>query len=381
MFPYIFIILVLFIGAFVEITIANKRNIKILFIIESLLITLFVGLRFHTGADWAAYEYAFYNMPSLGNYPHWEYGYYILNLICNKLLGNYYVFQFLASCFVVYSASRFFWKHTEYPLSCLLLFFLMFIPNGLLMAQVRQSIAVAIILLGYKYIIDKSLVKFILFVVIASLFHISAIITLPMYFMTKKIPNYIFIISILLFQIFYFVPETIAYILNFLLKFMPDRLEKIGNTYINHVFYANKAQFNTGIYYIASILLAIITMCLVKNNTPTRSFILNSLIIAIIIGTLSTSMNILDRFKPYYLIFGIAAYPLIFNVKISKIKQYASSMIMMILLFTFFYIPLHQKLTSEKFDFRINLPANHSWNPYYNAIIHPKEAEFRTDKK
>lgn len=379
MFPYIFIILVLFIGAFVEITIANKRNIKILFIIESLLITLFVGLRFHTGADWSAYEYAFYNMPSLGNYPHWEYGYYILNLICYKLLGNYYVFQFLASCFVVYSASRFFWKHSEYPLSCLLLFFLTFTPNGILMCQVRQSIAIGIIAFGAKYILNRSFIKFLIVVYIASLFHISSIAAIPLYLCTIKFPKSILTIAVILSQIFYFVPNLIAKFIKILIPIFPSRLAEIAQSYLDSVFFSGTVSFGTGLYYIFTVIIGIIIILFINRRNEADNLYVNALVISMIISAISNSFTILSRFEPIYLLFAVLSYTLIFNQKIKHIKRSVVPTIAIVMLSIFHYIPFNALITSTSISKLTGRADNYGWTPYYNVILHPKEAEERLD--
>ena len=384
MFPYIFITIILLFGAIAEVF-GVKKNAKIYFVISAILVALFAGLRYNTGADWSVYEPLFYKMPQLGNIEKWELGFYWTNLIFYHVFGNYYVLQFAASVFLMYSVARFLWKYTEYPMFTLLLFFIMFINNGILMAQVRQSIAVAIILFGYEYIFNRSLGKFVLIVIMASLFHISAILALPMYYMIKRVPSFILISLILFFHIFYFVPDLTANIVKFFISYMPARLQNIGNIYLNHFFYSNKLQFNTGIYYIAGVLLSVIVILLGRDKTRENAFLMNTLAIAIIIGTLSTSMPILGRFKAYYLMFALAAYPTLFNLKIREITKKSASLIMMLLLFCYFYIPFYEKLTSKRIDSITGYSVSHTWNPYYNVILHPIEAdsrkEFNTQEK
>ncbi len=378
MFPYIFIIIILLFGAAAEVF-GVVKNIKIYFVVCAILIALFAGLRYNTGADWEVYIPTFYEMPKLGNIHNWEIGYYWVSIIFYYLFGDYYVFQLAASVFLMYSVARFLWKYTNYPIFSLLLFFMMFINNGILMAQVRQSIALAILLFGYEHILNKSFGKFMTVVIMACLFHISAIVALPMYFMTRKIPNYILIILILFFQIFYFVPGTAAHIVKIFLPYMPGRLEEIGHLYLNHVLYGSKVQFNTGMYYIASVLLSTIVIYFNKDKNSERSFWLNSLAVAMIIGALSSSIPIIGRFKAYYLIFALGAYQLIFNLKISKITHKTTSLIIMLLLFCFFFIPLHRKLTSTDIDAVTGFPMNHTWNPYYNVVSHPEDVEYRKE--
>ena len=380
MFPYIFIIIILLIGAIAEVF-GIKKNAKIYFVMSASIIAIFAGLRYKTGADWSIYVPSFYEMPKLGNIENWEVGYYWINLVFYHVFGNYYVLQFVASVFLLYSVAKFFWRFTDYPMMSLLLFFMIFIYNDILMAQVRQSVALAILLFSYEYILNKSLGKFVLIVILACLFHISALVVLPMYFMTKIIPNYILIVLVLLFQIFYFVPETTAYIVKFFLPYMPDRLERIGNIYVNDVLFGGKSEFNTGLYYIAGVLLSVIVIYFISDKDERKSFLLNSLAIAMIIDALSTSMFILGRFQAYYLIFAVSAYSLMFNIKIRWITQKTSNLIIMLLLFSFFYVQLHLRLTSNNEETSVSSSTinENSLNPYYNVIYHPEEADFRKD--
>lgn len=379
MFPYIFVILILFVGAILEIAVPNKKNIKIYYILESLLITLFVGLRFHTGADWATYETAFYKLIEQGNYPHWEYGYYILNIIFAKIFDNYYVLQFMVSAFVIYSASRFFWKYSEYPLSCLFLFFLMFVPNGILMCIVRQSIAVAIILFGTKYILNRSFLKFIIVVYIASLFHISSIIALPLYFCTIKFSRLSLIISVLIAQIFYFIPGVIINLVRITIPILPNRLAYIAQIYLNSSLFSGTANFGTGYYYVCSVLICIILILFINRENSLHNLFVNSLAIFTIISALSNSITILSRFEPTYLIFAILSYPLIFNIKIKRIKHSVVPLIAIVILGIFYYIPFNALLTSTSISSLTGRADNYGWTPYYNVLFHPKEAENRLD--
>lgn len=379
MFPYIFVILVLFFGALLEITIADKKNLKIYFLFESLLILLLVGLRFHTGADWYAYEYAFYKGPELGNWHNWELGYHLLSLLCNKIFGNYYAFQFLISLFVVFSTSKFVWKYAEYPLTSLFLFFIMFVPNGILMCTMRQSIALAIILFGTKYILNRSFIKFIIIVYIASLFHISSIAALPLYFCTYKIAKSNLIIAILIAQVFYFFPKLIAHFVRLIIPILPGRLEDIAQSYMNDILFSGTVSFGTGYYYICSIIISIVLILLINRKNETHNLYVNALTITTIISALSNSLSILNRFEPTYLIFGLLAYPLVFNIKIKHIKKTVVPIVALVLLGLFYYIPFNALLTSTSISSLSGRPESYGWTPYYNVLFHPAEAEKRLD--
>jgi transmembrane protein EpsG len=52
--------------------------------------------------------------------------------------------------------------------------------------NIRQSIAAIIVLEAYPYLVDKKLVKYIIVTLIATIFHISALIAIPVYFIVNN---------------------------------------------------------------------------------------------------------------------------------------------------------------------------------------------------
>ncbi|HAK42626.1 MAG TPA: hypothetical protein DCM59_07875 [Clostridium sp.] len=51
--------------------------------------------------------------------------------------------------------------------------------------MIRQSIAMAICLFSYKYLLRRNFIKYVLIILIAGMFHYSAFILLPLYFIVK----------------------------------------------------------------------------------------------------------------------------------------------------------------------------------------------------
>lgn len=75
-------------------------------------------------------------------------------------------------------------KYFPYHYYALILFYaigIYFTSNNLS----RQAIAVAIIWISWKYIVEKKFVKYCLIILLASLFHMSAIFFFPMYFLSR----------------------------------------------------------------------------------------------------------------------------------------------------------------------------------------------------
>ncbi|WP_339889388.1 EpsG family protein [uncultured Flavobacterium sp.] len=76
---------------------------------------------------------------------------------------------------------------------------------------IRQTLATAILFWSYKYIVERKIIYFLLFVFIASLFHISAFVFLPLYFISEfKKPKLLFRFAILGFPLFLVFKNQIA---------------------------------------------------------------------------------------------------------------------------------------------------------------------------
>ena len=109
-----------------------------------------------------------------------EWAYTLLNKIVGSIFLNYQFFLFIISLFIFISFAKFIQKSSN----CVWLSLLLFVSAGYLdtcMSLIRFSIALSIILYSYKYIQKRKLVKFVCLVFLASLFHVSAWITLFAY--------------------------------------------------------------------------------------------------------------------------------------------------------------------------------------------------------
>jgi hypothetical protein len=339
------------------------------------VLILFIGLRYNTGSDWKMYITAFKEMPTLGNYHHWEYGFFLISNIFHFIFGNYYVLQFATTCFICLSACKLFKQHSEFPVLLMPIFFFLFF-DGILMAQVRQSIALGIIALGSKYIFNHKFIPFLCVIAAACLFHISAIMAIPLYFLNKNFGRIVPVIVILIAQIFYFFPEIIFSFIRFVAPYLPERLSKLAEGYLTTAF-AEKAVFGTGIYYLATVLLVVLLLLFVKPKNDKETFFMNTLMIAFVIKGLSTGVFIMERFQAYYLLFGMMAYPCLLSVRLKRIK--GTAVAFALCLCVFFSVPFFKLLTSTKISNLTGRPTNYSYVPYYNALYHPLEATKRKD--
>ena len=112
--------------------------------------------------------------------PLWIY----LNIVISFFTSNRYIFILIFTCILYFliflSLKRY---STNYPLTVILFMGLwMFFT----FTYLRQTLAASIVWLGYQYVIDKKLWKFLIVWYIAYLIHNSAVVFLLFYFIPKK---------------------------------------------------------------------------------------------------------------------------------------------------------------------------------------------------
>lgn len=170
-----------------------KRDIKfcilsiILFISSGVIACFFSAIRYNIGTDYKMYTQVFdyTGILTIDESIKWfemEYGWIILN----KLL--YLIFENSQSIFVVTSiiiTSAIYFYIYKYRnkinigLAVFIFMTIMYIPS---FNVVRQYVAISIGLIAYESIIKGSKIKFLIAIVLASLFHNTVLFLLPLYF-------------------------------------------------------------------------------------------------------------------------------------------------------------------------------------------------------
>lgn len=208
-------------GFFIFQLLSSRLSIKynfVLYVFSVCILIFFIGLRFETGgSDWTAYKIYYeyvspltelLTSPSLYFYNYWGHGFEPLFKFYASFLkifsNDYMLLIFVSSLFSIIVVSKFFYQSSPYPYLSLMIYFA---SVGLLgeMTVIRQMIAVAIFILSIESIINRKPLIFFILILCAFLFHYSAIILLPMYYLyhkTKNFNNYlIFIILLILVSI------------------------------------------------------------------------------------------------------------------------------------------------------------------------------------
>lgn len=167
-----------------------ERKQRIFTVVIAVMIPAIVAmLRYNNGADYLMYlrmmklaEQSGSLTTSFSSLKSMEIGFWLLLKICGAVWHGKYFLTYgliaLVICGFFYNAI---WQQSKNPLLSVFLFF----ASGIYFDSynaLRQYIAVAIVVFAYVYLFDGKFKKYIITIVAAFLFHYSAVIMIPVYF-------------------------------------------------------------------------------------------------------------------------------------------------------------------------------------------------------
>ncbi len=166
----------------------NKKNLIFLGIVFVQFTFLAWQRDFYVGQDTYQYyeAYKYYSRLSfleLGD-SSWEPGYKIINYLCSNIGINYHYFLLIINGFTFYSFLRFVYCYSDNVWISVLTYIAFGYYFGAI-HLLRQSVAISFILYSYKYILERRFRPFVIYVIIATLFHYSAILFVCTYYINK----------------------------------------------------------------------------------------------------------------------------------------------------------------------------------------------------
>ncbi len=189
----IFTLLIVF--SFCELFGMRTTHRKVFYWISFLLLMLTAGLRYETGGDWPGYTSIFENIEPIDevlsgqttviNVMPVEIGYKYLNSIVRFFCDNVQLVFFIVALCISTAMFKTFPKYTPLPQLSVTIYF------GLLyfwvdMTIIRQGLSMAILFYAYQFIEERNWKKFLLAIILASLFHASALLIFPVYFFAHR---------------------------------------------------------------------------------------------------------------------------------------------------------------------------------------------------
>ena len=135
-----------------------------------------------------------------------NWGFFLLMKVVSRLTGgNYQIFISLVSAFIMFVLGRFLRKYSPDSLQSVL-YYMGLLLYPFLFSALKQSIAMAFVLLAFDGIVEKKPLRFLLFVALAAFFHIPALVFLPAYWIVKLGfgRNYLLVLAGMLVLVFLF---------------------------------------------------------------------------------------------------------------------------------------------------------------------------------
>lgn len=303
-----------------------------LFLIIYSTFRAYIGGNIVVGNDYYSYQSWFYNIQNIKIFTFNNFLFNILMYIIKTLTNSYLLFIFITSFLFISAAYRFSIDNTDDNNYVWAIFvFITFGIYELGMSAIRQWMAGAIFLLSFKQIKEKKFSKYAMMILIASLFHNSALILIVVYpFINIKLPIRKKILIATLGTAFL----TIA------IKYKLDLyfISLIDSTYLLKYKEVSKELLSNYTVFIISMscLLAIIIFKeKYKQRSKNWNLEISYLIMLISISFLSTKSALCGRFLQYLLPSLMLVIQGIINVFDSKLKKIMSASAVIVLLLIF----------------------------------------------
>lgn len=301
------------------------------FIIISL--TLCYGIRYMYGNDYEPYSLIFRELKSYSSLRvmfsqlGYEQGWIILNYLLSPLGFEGVVF---IQTFIIFGTIG--WLYAKYvpPRDrWLALFFYLFITELMLisLSAMRQSVAMAIVCFSIPFIIDKKYFKSIAIILVASLFHTTALFALciPLIQLTYKISKVKYIIITLsLFVLFYA-----------LISYFKENIEMIVTLLVpeyDRYLVGEESELSVGFGTIARLGLMLVALKLDKHDGSVESYFLKIFVFSNLFLPLSFVNGMAARIAWYWYIFT--------PISFCYIKTYSKNKTVLIALLLFVLLTL-----------------------------------------
>jgi len=334
-----------------------------LYILMFFVFWLIAGLRYETGVDWPGYTIFFNNIPDINKlgkiegYDEFEIGYTLLNSFFRTFTTNVqWLFLFIAfvTNLMLFKTIK---KYSNHVFLSLLIYYstIYFILD---MSGIRQCIALNLFLISIKYIVDKKFYKYLLLIVLASLFHTTALILIPIYFiLNKEFKNWVSIIIICIgllisfFQISWLSFSLGKFIDLFYIKAITGKL-------YGYSLREDSRNFGLGFFLNLMIFVFFILNKKRMRNNKMYNIFFNMYIISLFFYYYIWEITeISSRLRMYFSLGNIFIFGYLIDIYRSRLKKYL--IYSFVVLFSIFYCSIYV----------FEMPEGIAYNPYQNYLI------------
>ncbi|WP_047394917.1 EpsG family protein [Cetobacterium sp. ZOR0034] len=352
-----------------------KKTSKIIKKIEDIILLIFLSFSYYMGTDWLAYREIYNNIEDKNKFINTkiEMGYLLYNLLMKKIFRMDYTIFMGVTLFIC--AAILLKELRERSVNKELATFIylsLYLYNACIEPVVRQLIATTIIIYALKYIDRQKIFRYLLFILIASQFHKTAIIFLGLYFLDKlnlNLKNTIFFVIVSIVAI-----ENIEVIFSLFSKLVPG-LQKF-EFYFTNTRYGQRSINLVQIIkrLIMSSMYIYIVFFAYDYYFQKKNYIKNAAILFCIILNLQYKLNILYRFQNYLSFFLAIVLSSVGYVKILNKRKTSFQTILPIIYLIFFSSIFYKSITNSELNkFR--------YGNYKNYFIEILKGNRLTEKK
>lgn len=263
----------------------------------------------------------------------WEPGFVIVSKLIGYLSSDWRVFVIITGLIALLPLFKFLWKHSGNPCAGLVIYFVMLFTMSEYLY--RQWYAFLILLGTYRYIIERKPGRFLLVVMAATLFHRTALIFLPVYFLYPVKPKkLLLIVCICISAILYLFGGAI---ISLALKFARTSYE---------------LQYNGGESMLVFLWLCVLTLCFLDRKIIAKPWYRLQFWLLLISATLqpiSMRLSLWSRIVIYFSPALMFLVPRFFEDTLLSKKKYGLSMLCEIGFFGLFSVLFYVRLAGRTF--------------------------------
>lgn len=311
---------------------------------------LFFGLRGYVFTDCFQYHEFYEKVGSFSSVMEaselslYEPGYVLANIFLYYICDEPFFFQFIWTFIDVILLYVILKRETG---KYFLLAFAFLIPffEGVQMNLFRNIKAILIFFWAIKYIREKQMIKYLLAILLAMTFHLTAVLYIPFYFFVNKhIPKTMLVISCVAVAFYFIGLSSLFSDMVYIGVLMGGKFDRITNSYIDS---AESVGFTFGFIY--RLFLLIYFLCLYKKLSNKNQVMLNVAIIYICCNIFFNDVRVMrDRFAALFALSLPCIIPYVSpSINVQKQKR---NFIILNMLFTFAYTYVQNSSIPAKYE-------------------------------
>lgn len=311
---------------------------------------LFFGLRGYVFTDCFQYHEFYEKVGSFSSVMEaselslYEPGYVLANFFLYYICDEPFFFQFIWTFIDVILLYVILKRETG---KYFLLAFAFLIPffEGVQMNLFRNIKAILIFFWAIKYIREKQMIKYLLAILLAMTFHLTAVLYIPFYFFVNKhIPKTMLVISCVAVAFYFIGLSSLFSDMVYIGVLMGGKFDRITNSYIDS---AESVGFTFGFIY--RLFLLIYFLCLYKKLSNKNQVMLNVAIIYICCNMFFNDVRVMrDRFAALFALSLPCIIPYVSpSINVQKQKR---NFIILNMLFTFAYTYVQNSSIPAKYE-------------------------------